>query len=76
MRTIVRNLLQRQAIFEQSVHLVQESNDEDFSLLGTEIADALTKVEALRDLDFIDARLSATGEAARQLKSQLSNMSK
>ena len=68
------NLLQRQASFEQSVHLVQESNDEDFSVLGTEIADTLTKVEALRD--FIDARLSATGEAARQLKSQLSNMSK
>ena len=35
----VRNLLQRQAIFEKSLHRVQEANDEKFFILGTEVVD-------------------------------------
>ena len=35
----VRNLLQRQAAFEKSLHRVQQANNEKFFLLGTEIAD-------------------------------------
>ena len=35
----VRNLLQRQATFEKSHHRVQQANDENFFLLGREIAD-------------------------------------
>ena len=73
LRNNVRNLLQRQATFEQSLHGVQEDNDEKFSLLGKEIADTQKSVEALRDV--IDARLNATGEAIRQFDSQLIIMS-
>ena len=69
----VRNILQRQATFDKSLHRVQEANDEKFFLLGTEIADTQKSVEALRDV--IDARLKATGEAIRQLDSRLINMS-
>ena len=69
----MRNLLQRQATFEKSLHRVQEANDEKFFLLRTEFADTQKSVEALRDV--IDARLKATGEALRQLDSRLINMS-
>ena len=69
----VRNLLQRQATFEKSLHRVQEANDEKFYLLGTEIADTQKSVEALREV--VDARLNATGEAIRQLDSRLIIMS-
>ena len=65
----MRNLLQRQATFEKSLHRVQEAYDEKFFLVGTEIADTQKSVEALRDV--IDARLNATGEAIRQLDSPL-----
>ena len=65
----VRNILQRQTTFEKSLHRVQEANDENFFLLGTEIADTQKSVEALRDV--LDARLNATGEAIRQLDSRL-----
>ena len=64
----VRKLLQRQATFEQSPHRVQEANEDNFFLLGTEIADTQKSVEALREV--IDARLNAT-EAIRQLDSRL-----
>ena len=69
----VRNLLQRQATFEKSLHRVQEANDEKFFLLGTEIADTQKSVEVIRDV--IEARLNATGEAIRQLDSRLIIMS-
>ena len=69
----VRNLLQRQATFEKSLHRVQQANDEKFFLLGTEIADTQKSFEALRDV--IDARLNATGEAICQLDSRLIIMS-
>ena len=69
----VRNLLQRQAIFEESLHRVQEVNDENIFLLGTEIADTQKNVDTLRDV--IDACVSATGETVRQHDSQLSMMS-
>ena len=69
----VRNVLQRQATFEKSLHRVQQASDEKFFLLGTEIADTQKSVEALRDV--IDARLNATGEAIRQLDSRLITMS-
>ena len=69
----MRNLLQRQATFEKSLHRVQEANDENFFLLGTEIADIQKSVEAIRDV--IDARLNATRETIRQFDSQLTIMS-
>ena len=73
LKSDVRNLLQRQATFEKSLHRVQEANDEKFFLLATEIADTQKSVEALRDV--IDARLNSTGEAIRQLDSRLIIMS-
>ena len=73
MKNNVRNLLRRQAPFEQRLHRSQEVNDEKIFPLGTEIADTQKSVKVLRDV--IDARLSATGETLRQLNSQLSNMS-
>ena len=69
----VRNLLQRQATFEKSLHRVQQANDEKIFLLGTEIADTQKSVEVLRDVT--DARLDATGGAIRQLDSRLIIMS-
>ena len=69
----MRNLLQRQATFEKSLHRLQEANDEKFFLLGTEIADTQKSVEALQDV--FDALLHATGEAIRQLDSRLIIMS-
>ena len=69
----VRNLLQRQATLEKSLHRVQQANDEKFFLLATEIADTQKSVEALRDV--IDARLNATEEAIRHLDSRLIIMS-
>ena len=69
----VRNLLQRQANFQKSLHRVQEANEETLFLLGTEIADTQKSVEGLRDV--IDARLNVTGEAIRQLDSRLIIMS-
>ena len=69
----VRNLLQRQATFEKSLHLVQEANAEKCFLLGTEIVYTQKSVEALRDV--VDAHLNATGEAIRQLDSRSINMS-
>ena len=73
LRNNVRNLLQRLATFEKSLHRVQEANDENFFLLGTESADTQKSVETLRDV--IDARLKAPGEAIRQLDSRLIIMS-
>ena len=69
----MRNLLQRQAIFEKNLHRVQQTNDEKCFLLGTEIADTQKSVEAIRDV--IDARLNATEEAICQLNSRLIIMS-
>ena len=69
----VRNLLQRQATFEKSLHRVEGANDEKFSLLGKEIADTQKSVETLRHV--IDARLNATGETIRQLDCRLIIMS-
>ena len=69
----VRNLLQRKATFEKSLHRVQKANEEKFFLLGTEIAGTQESVEALRDV--IDARSNATGEAIRLLDSRLIIMS-
>ena len=69
----VRNLLQRHATFEKSLHRVQEAKDEKFFLLGTEIADTQKIVEVVRDV--IDARFNATGDAIRQLDSRLIIMS-
>ena len=63
----VRNLLEGQATFEQSLHRVQETINEKILLLGTEIADTHRSVEGLRDV--IHARLSASGETVRQLES-------
>ena len=67
LKNSVRNLLQRQAIIEQSLNRVYESNDEKIFLVGTEVADTQKSVKALRDV--IDARLSAAREAVRQLDS-------
>ena len=60
LKNIVRNLLQHQATFMQSLHCVQKATHEKFFLPGTEIADTLKSVEALRDV--IGVRLTATGE--------------
>ena len=70
----VRNLLQRQATFEKSLHRVQQANEEKFFLLGTEIADTQKSVE-VEERDVIDARLNATGETIRPLDSRLIIMS-
>ena len=69
----VRNLLQRQATFEKSLHRVQQANDQKFFLLGKKIADTQKSVEPLRHV--IDARLNATGETIRQLDCRLIIMS-
>ena len=69
----VRDLLLRQATFGKSLYRVQQANDENFFLLGTEIADTQKSVEVLRDV--IDARLNATGEPIRQFDSRLIIMS-
>ena len=69
----MRNLLQRQPIFEKRLHPVQEANDEEFFFLGTEVSDTQKNVEALQHV--IDAHLNATGEAIRQIDSHLINMS-
>ena len=63
----MRNLLQCQVTFEQSLHRVHEADDWKFFLLATEIADTEKYVKALRDV--IDARLSATGGTVRQFDS-------
>ena len=65
----VRNLFQRQATFDKSLHRVQKANDEKSFFLGTGIADTQKSIEDLRDVN--DARLNATGEAIRQLDSRL-----
>ena len=66
------NVHNPQDTFEQSLHHVQEANDEKFFLLGIKSADTQKSGEVLQDV--IDARLNATGETVRQLKPQL-NMS-
>ena len=69
----MRNLLQRQATFEKTLHRVQEASDEKFFLLVTKIADTRKSVEDLRDV--VDARLKAIGETIRQLDFRLIIMS-
>ena len=69
----VRNLRQRQATYQQNLHRLPEANDVNFFFLGPETAETQKRVDALRDV--IDARLSATGDAVRQLDSQFSNTS-
>ena len=59
-KNIVRNLLQRQDTFEQSLRRVQEANDEKVFILDAEIADTQNTAEVLQDAT--NARLNATGE--------------
>ena len=70
LKNTVGTLMQQQKNLARNLRSVQESNDENFFLLGTEIAESQKSVHALRDV--IDAHLNATGEAIRDLSSQFS----
>ena len=70
----MRNVLQRQDTFKQTLHLVRRVNVEKFFLLCIEIAGAQERVEALRDVR--DARLNATGEVVGEFSCHLHIMGK
>ena len=70
LKKTVHTLMQQQENFAQDLRRMQESTDEKFFPLGTEIHETQKSVHALRDV--IDARLNATGEAIRALSLQFS----